>query len=161
MNLSFKADSGKVFEVPFTYEQLNYDENSSPESIYTIKFFKLILKTMLTDLPFQQIIYTLPYLDDFIKLMKNCDGLITHKLEITFGVPKLFVHTFDGDLLIETTTFDIMTNQFFLCSTEEERLATLQKHFKEIFIAKETYLVPNLILYRETKKAFEKCTIVK
>lgn len=161
MNLLFKADSGKVFEVPFTYEQLNNDENSSLESTYTIKFFKLILNTMLTDLPFQQIIYTLPYLDDFIELMKKCDGLITHKLEITFGVPKLVVHTFDGDTLIQSTSFDIMTNQFFLCSTEEERLAALQKHFKEIFIAKETYRVPNLILYRETKNAFEKCTIAK
>ena len=161
MNLSFKADSGKVFEVPFTYEQLNNDENSSLESAYTIKFFKLILNTLVTDLPFQQIIYTLPYLDDFINLMNKRDGLITHKLDITFGVPKLVVHTFDGYTKIQTTTFDIMTNQFFLCSAEEERLATLQRHFKEIFIAKETYRVPNLILYRETKKAFEKFTIAK
>lgn len=161
MNLLFKADSGKVFEVPFMYEQLNNEENSSFESAYNIKFFKLILNTILTDLPFQQIIYTLPYLDDFTKILNQREGLITHKLEITFGVPKLVVHTFDGDTQIQTTTFDIMTNQFVLSSTEEERLSILQNHFKEIFIAKETYRVPNLILYRETKKAFEKCTIAK
>lgn len=161
MNLLFKADSGETFEVPFTYEQLSNDENSSFDSTYNIKFFKLILNTILTDLPFQQIIYTLPYLDDFIKILNNNDGLITHRLEITFGVSKLIVHTFDGDKKIETTTFDIMTNQFVLSSMKEDCLSTLQNHFKDIFIAKETYRVPNLILYRETKNAFEKCITTK
>lgn len=116
---------------------------------------------MLTDLPFKKIIYTLPHLDDFDQLLKPNEGLIMHKLELTFGVPKLFVHTFDTDKQFQMTTFDIMTSQFFISSEEEVRLSTLQNDFQQIFITTETYQIPNLILYRETQSTFEKCAILK
>ncbi|WP_274307620.1 hypothetical protein [Solibacillus daqui] len=160
MNILFKADSGKVFEVPFKYEQLNVEETNFEGSTNT-KFFKLILNTMLTDLPFKEIIYTLPYLDDFHNLLNHSERLITHKLELTFGVPKLIVNTIDEDNQIHTITFDIMTSQFFISSEEEDRLSTLQNDFQQIFITTETYQIPNMILYRETQSAFEKCTISK
>ncbi|MCH7322278.1 hypothetical protein LZ480_10280 [Solibacillus sp. MA9] len=160
MNILFKADSGKVFEVPFKYEQLNVEETNFEGSTNT-KFFKLILNTMLTDLPFKEIIYTLPYLDDFDNLLNHSERLITHNLELTFGVPKLIVNTIDEDNQIHTITFDIMTSQFFISSEEEDRLSTLQNDFQQIFITTETYQIPNLILYRETQSAFEKCTISK
>ena len=160
MNILFKADSGKVFEVPFKYEQLNEEETYFEGSTNT-KFFKLILNTKLTDLPFKEIVYTLPYLDDFDNLLNSSERLITHKLELTFGVPKLIVHTIDEDNQIHTIIFEIMTSQFFISSEEQDRLSTLQNDFQQIFITTETYQIPNLILYRETQSAFEKCTISK
>lgn len=156
MNILFKADCGKVFEVPFTFESLN-EEASSNASSNNIRFFKLVLSTLLTDLPFQQIIYTLPNLDGFNKLLNCHEGLITNKLEMTWGIPKLFVHTFDADQLVQTTPFDIMTNQFFISSTEVEQIPTLKTRYRQIFITTETKPIPNLILVRETQNAYEKC----
>ncbi|MEK4700627.1 hypothetical protein MKX47_13600 [Solibacillus sp. FSL R7-0668] len=160
MNILFKADCGKVFEVPFTYESLN-EEDSSNVSSNNMRFFKLILSTSLTELPFQQIIYTLPNLDSFNKLLNQRDGLITNKLEMIWGIPKLVVHTFVADQLVQTTPFDIMTNQFIISSSEIEQISTLKTRYRKIFITTETKQIPNIILCRETQNAYEKSIINK
>lgn len=86
MNIFLKADNERIFGVPFQVEQLTVAGRT--------QVYKLILNTEHTELPFHQIIFTLPYADEFEQVLNMDDQHYMQQLMIDIEHLKLCVNTF-------------------------------------------------------------------
>lgn len=104
MNIFLKANNERIFGVPVQFEQFTVAENTH--------VYKLILNTEHTDLPFHQIIFTLPYADEFKEVLCMDEQLYMQQLIIDIENPKLCVNTFCQYEYLGSQFFDVAGSEY-------------------------------------------------
>lgn len=152
MNIFLKAGNERIFEVPFQCEQLKSFDNQMNH----LHFYKLTIDTKTTDLPFNQIIFTLPHTNDFESLLKAGGEMQRQQIMVNMRCPKLCINTFCKGEFLGSQFFDVMTGQYLVATqaVSEQDLVELQYEYKGLYVEKEGNQLPEPVLYHETVEAF-------
>ncbi|MER1985299.1 MAG: hypothetical protein ABS948_05325 [Solibacillus sp.] len=129
MNIFIKAGNERIFGVPFQYEQLTVANRQTEHT----QLYKLILNTEHTDLPFHQVIFTMPYVSEFEQMLNVDQQLYKQQMIIDMVHPKLCVNTFCHGEFFGSQFFDVLTGRYLLSAhntCSETELTALQCEYK-------------------------------
>lgn len=106
MNIFLKAENERIYSAPFQYEQFKGVEQNL--------VYKLIIDTVHTDLPFHQILFTLPYSNMFEEVLNLDSSVYMQQMIIDIVHPELCVNTFRQGEFLGSQFIEILTGQYML-----------------------------------------------